>query len=160
MTTSDVSKRPEGVTLIAIVHFVLGGLGILSLIAVIIGGAIIASVAAEASLPVFMVLSVICLVVGIGSVVAIVAGVGLLQMRNWARWVTIVLAILNLPVFPIGTVIGGLMIWYLLQESIAAQFEKRVVVEPAQPTQPVQPKPTEVVEPARETPEVTIPPQE
>ena len=50
-------------------------------------------------------------------------GWGLLGLRRWARWLAFALAIINLFAFPIGTVIGGLIIWYLLQEDVREVFE-------------------------------------
>ena len=42
----------------------------------------------------------------------VAAAVGLLQLREWARWVAIALAALGLPLIPVHTVVGGLIIWY------------------------------------------------
>ncbi len=44
----------------------------------------------------------------------IIAGVGLLQLRPWARIVTIVLSALNLMNIPIGTLVGAYGLWVML----------------------------------------------
>lgn len=44
--------------------------------------------------------------VGIISIPSIIAGWGLSKRKEWARILTIIIAILNLPHFPIGTAIG------------------------------------------------------
>lgn len=43
---------------------------------------------------------------GIMSIPSIIAGWGLSQRKSWARILTIILAILSLPQFPVGTAIG------------------------------------------------------
>ncbi|HYC59716.1 MAG TPA: hypothetical protein VEK79_09135 [Thermoanaerobaculia bacterium] len=43
---------------------------------------------------------------GIMSIPSIIAGWGLSQKKSWARILTIILAILSLPQFPVGTAIG------------------------------------------------------
>ena len=53
----------------------------------------------------------------------IVAGVGLLRMASWGRWVAIVLGVLSLPLFPLGTITGGLTLWYLLMPETRVLFE-------------------------------------
>lgn len=37
-------------------------------------------------------------------------------MRPWARIPTLVIAGISLVKFPVGTVVGGLTLWYLLRE--------------------------------------------
>lgn len=53
----------------------------------------------------------------------IVAGMGLLARKGWARILAIVVGILNLVNFPIGTVIGGYTLWVLLQNTAISYFE-------------------------------------
>jgi len=53
----------------------------------------------------------------------IVAGAGVLARRSWGRILAIVVAVLSLLNFPIGTIIGIYAIWVLLQESAAAYFK-------------------------------------
>jgi hypothetical protein len=52
----------------------------------------------------------------------IVAGVGLLARKSWARYLAIVVAILGLVNFPIGTLVGVYALWILLQESALHYF--------------------------------------
>ena len=44
----------------------------------------------------------------------IIAGVGLLQLRPWARIVTVILSALNLMNIPIGTLVGAYGLWVML----------------------------------------------
>ncbi len=52
----------------------------------------------------------------------ILAGIGLLGRRQWGRILAIVVAILGLANFPIGTVIGAYALWVLLQDAAAGYF--------------------------------------
>ena len=52
----------------------------------------------------------------------IVAGFGLLAHKAWARYLAIVLGVLNLLNAPVGTVIGLYTLWVLMQEEAAAFF--------------------------------------
>ncbi len=53
----------------------------------------------------------------------IVAGAGVLARRTWGRILAIVVAVLGLLNFPIGTIIGIYAIWVLLQEEGANYFK-------------------------------------
>jgi hypothetical protein len=48
----------------------------------------------------------IAALVGILSIPSIIAGWGLSKRKSWARMLTMILAVLSLPSFPIGTAIG------------------------------------------------------
>lgn len=52
----------------------------------------------------------------------IVAGFGLLACKPWARYLAIVLSILNLLNVPVGTVMGSYSLWVLLQDTAATYF--------------------------------------
>ena len=56
------------------------------------------------------------------SLPSILTGRGLLNRRPWARIVGIILGILSLPGFPIGTAIGAYALWVLLNDRTAAEF--------------------------------------
>jgi hypothetical protein len=126
MTVSPTTRRPDGVTLLAILHFCSGGIGIiLSFILLLIGITPLLVLQAHPALIILVLFFIGAVVLSALSILAICTGVGLVRMRNWARWMTIILAIISLPAFPIGTVIGGLIIWYMLQDGVAALFEHR-----------------------------------
>jgi len=58
-----------------------------------------------------------------GIVAYILAGYGLLNYKSWARLLAIVLAILNLILFPIGTAIGIYTLWVMFNDETKALFE-------------------------------------
>lgn len=49
-------------------------------------------------------------------------GLGLFKLWNIARIVAIILAVFQLLAFPIGTIIGAIIIWYLLKGSTGDAF--------------------------------------
>ena len=55
-------------------------------------------------------------------VLDIAAVVGLLRLREWGRWLAIVLAILGLILIPVHTIVGALIIWYLLSDEAKHAF--------------------------------------
>lgn len=125
-TQSEKGGRPDNVTLIAIYYFVVGGLGLFGALAIVL----------LAIVPVVLVvqdpvgLNVSLAALGLGMITAgafgiasVVVGFGLLRLRSWARWAAIVLAILGLCGFPIGTVIGALILIYLLGDEARLVFE-------------------------------------
>jgi hypothetical protein len=65
------------------------------------------------------------------SLPGIVAGYGLLRRLNWGRVLAIVIGILNLVNFPVGTVIGIYALWVLMQPAAADYFspEQRILLD-------------------------------
>jgi hypothetical protein len=57
------------------------------------------------------------------AVPGIAAGYGLLKRQPWGRVLAIVIAVLGLVNFPIGTAIGIYALWVLLQQSAIDYFE-------------------------------------
>ncbi len=68
------------------------------------------------------------------SVPGIIGGIGLLKRKEWARIVVLIISVLNLFNFPIGTAVGAYSIWALVQPEVVAQFgnkpKEEVTVEP------------------------------
>ena len=58
-----------------------------------------------------------------GIIAYILAGYGLLKYKSWARILAIVLALLNLILFPIGTLIGIYTLWAMFNDEAEALFE-------------------------------------
>ncbi len=107
-------RRPDGVTLIAVWHFVVAGLCILGLC-----GMAVPIVAVWANPGDTALVATIALMFGVAVIILFggafaIVGWGLWQLEEWARAGAIVLAILQLPGLPIGTVVGALTLWYLL----------------------------------------------
>ena len=56
------------------------------------------------------------------SIPNIIAGVGLLLWKNWARYLTMVIAVLQLFNIPIGTALAAYSLWVLLQDETEVLF--------------------------------------
>ena len=67
---------------------------------------------------------------GVVGVLDIAAVVGLLRLREWGRWLAIVLAILGLILIPVHTIVGALIIWYLLSDEAKHAFGVAALPEP------------------------------
>jgi hypothetical protein len=118
-------RRPDGVTLISVYHFLRAALMLLAMLALIalpFAVGVFAEGDRDAMLWTSMASAVSLLFVGLVFLVNLVVGLGLLRMREWSRIAAIVLAVPRLFSFPVGTLIGGLTIWYLLQEPVSAEF--------------------------------------
>ena len=63
------------------------------------------------------------------SVPGIIAGIGLLGKKEWARILTLVLSVMNLMNIPIGTAVGAYSIWALVQEETVALFKPGIKKE-------------------------------
>jgi hypothetical protein len=59
---------------------------------------------------------------GVMAALQLLAGWGLLQRKPWARILTIVLGVISLIRFPLGTALGVYTLWVLLSKEGAAQF--------------------------------------
>ena len=133
-------KRPDGITIIAIIEFVLAAPFFLGALAILFFA--IPAVFMYAYTPHPMALLVPLLGLAIGAlfsaafgVLLVIAGVGMLNMRDWARIMTIILAILMLPGFPVGTLLGVVALWYLFQNEVKALFDQGGQVQAPAPGQ-------------------------
>lgn len=118
-------RRDDGVTLIALYHFLVSLLFLAGTVALAIPGMILAIVAATEAPPVFIGMAVIGLIACVTmafTVLYLVAGYGLWTLRQWARVTALALSMLTLLLFPVGTIAGGLIIWHLLKPEVAARF--------------------------------------
>jgi hypothetical protein len=119
-------KRPDWITIISIYHYFVAGLFVLGLCVMIAVPFIVAAAPdadAAAAVPIVAIVTVIAVFIllifaaGFG-----VIGWGLWTLKPWARMGAIVLAGLSLLSVPIGTIIGGLTLWYLFQPEARAAF--------------------------------------
>ncbi|MCC7174583.1 MAG: hypothetical protein IT159_05245 [Bryobacterales bacterium] len=125
----------DHVRILGYLHIVLSGLGILGALAVLLvfGGAVGLvgmtnpphSDAWRIGIPVIGVVgTAIAALVLLLSVPGLIAGVGLLKFRPWARLLTIVLSALNLVNVPVGTALGIYGLWVLLQAETERLFDQ------------------------------------
>jgi hypothetical protein len=108
-------SRPDGVTILALWYFVLAGgalfgacvatvpIGLISMSDMPTGGRLLASMVLGVGVTLTLLVGVVCSLVAWG----------LWNKAPWARIAGLVLAILHLPFFPVGTAIGTATLWYL-----------------------------------------------
>jgi len=58
------------------------------------------------------------------SIPGIIAGIGLFKRKEWARILTLVISVINLANFPVGTAVGVYSIWALVQPEVIEQFKR------------------------------------
>jgi hypothetical protein len=96
----------------------LGGLGLFLLLA---GTGIISQ--DETALTVLMLVAIfVAGLLALLSLPELLAGYGLLRMKNWGRILALILGVLNLPGFPIGTLLGIYTLWALLDDETQYMF--------------------------------------
>ncbi|WP_346854792.1 hypothetical protein [uncultured Draconibacterium sp.] len=77
----------------------------------------------EAEFVLSIIANVIMVLSLIVSIPGIIAGIGLFKRKNWARILTLIISVLNLFSFPIGTALGVYSIWALVQPEVVADFK-------------------------------------
>ena len=77
----------------------------------------------EANFVLGIIANVIMLITLIFSFPGILAGIGLFKRKEWARILTLILSVLNLISFPIGTAVGVYSIWALVQPENVEAFK-------------------------------------
>jgi len=77
----------------------------------------------DAQLVMNIIAKVIMVFVIILSVPGIIAGIGLMKRKEWARILTLILSVLDLINFPIGTAVGAYSIWALVQPEVVEEFK-------------------------------------
>ena len=68
---------------------------------------------------------IIFLCVAIVSVPAVIAGIGLLKFRQWARILTIIVSVLHLFSIPFGTALGIYGMWVLFKDETMALLNSK-----------------------------------
>lgn len=66
---------------------------------------------------------VVMVVLVVLSIPGIIAGIGLMKRKEWARILTLIISVLDLVNFPIGTAVGVYSIWTLVQPEAIEQFK-------------------------------------
>jgi O-antigen/teichoic acid export membrane protein len=65
---------------------------------------------------------IIAIFIFLMSVPGIIAGIGLMKHKEWGRILTLILSVISLLNFPLGTAIGAYCIWALVQDETVALF--------------------------------------
>lgn len=125
LTTPSKPPRADGVTLLAVYHLMLSALLLLATMGLsipMIITAIVGVVEDSDALIATGILGLLAAVTMVLCLVMLAVGFGLWTLRQWARVASIALAVLGLWFVPIGTVLGGVTLWYLFKPEVADQF--------------------------------------
>ncbi len=113
------------IKVVAIVNILYGVLGLLATAGMLVGG--LFSGLFSGGLFSFLAITVASvvggLILGALSLFGIIAGFGLLNHRQWARWVIIVVSAMRLFKWPFGTLFGGYSLWVLLNDETRREFD-------------------------------------
>ena len=133
----------QHVTVLGVLYVVLGVMGLMAavIVLVIFGGlAGLVGVAAQndpdaqIAVPILGALAVgLCCLLGLLSAPGVIAGVGLIKFKPWARILAIILSILNLLNIPFGTAIGIYGLWVLLTPETEPLFQGEALPPAPQP---------------------------
>jgi hypothetical protein len=126
-------RRPDGIALLSIYHFLVAGLSLLGCCVLAMVPFIVA-VAVSPYRPGHIALPIVALVALLGLLLLLLYGAahaavgwGLWRLQPWSRLGAIVLAIVDLfAVPPISTAIGALALWYLFQPEARAALGEGV----------------------------------
>ena len=112
------------IKVVAIVNIAYGVLGLLASAGMLLGG--VFSGVFSGGLFSFLAITAASvlgsLIVGGLSVFGIIAGVGLLNHRPWARFVIMVVSAMRLLRWPFGTLFGAYSLWVLLNDETQREF--------------------------------------
>ena len=79
----------------------------------------------EAEIVLSIIANIIMVVFVILSIPGILAGIGLFKRKEWARILTLIISVINLLNFPIGTAVGVYSIWALSQSETVEFFKNK-----------------------------------
>jgi hypothetical protein len=129
---SDMNPMQNHIRILGILHIVFGIIGVLVGLVVFgvmggIAGITASNAEAEDAAIAVPIIGGIGLIIAICFIVvsapAIIAGIGLMQMKSWARMLGIIISILELIMFPIGTALGAYGIWVLFSRDAQVLFD-------------------------------------
>ncbi len=119
-------QRTDGLTLVAGYHFLVAALFLIGTLIMMIPTGILGIVSVvedpDAMIAMFIVGTIAILTLGL-CLLYLAVGYGLWTLKPWGRVAALALAVVSLFGFPIGTVTGGLTLWYLMQPQVATKFE-------------------------------------
>jgi hypothetical protein len=116
----------QHIKILSVLFIIFGIIGILAAILVfVIGAGTAATIASQGGsdqdraagmLATGGCMTAVAAVVGILAIPNLIAGWGLMKRKSWARILTIIMACLSLPSFPLGTAIGVYALWVMFNE--------------------------------------------
>jgi hypothetical protein len=77
----------------------------------------------EAQFVLSIIANVLIIFFAVLSIPGIIAGIGLFKRKEWARILTLIISVLDLFNFPLGTAVGVYSIWALVQPETIEHFK-------------------------------------
>ena len=116
------------IKVVAIVNLLYSAVGILAAAGVLFGGVFgsLASGSLIGAIAGSLASVVTAILIGCLSVFGLVAGFGLLNHQQWARYVIILVSTLRLFRWPFGTLFGAYSLWVLLNRETREIFDMRL----------------------------------
>jgi len=119
----------QHVTVVAALNIGLGALGlVLAMIVfvVLVGAGFLIAASGDAdAVPILTFIAVIAAgFLFITSVPDIIGGIGLVKRQSWARILVLILSVLKLINFPLGTIVGVYSIWVLMQDEAVQMLDR------------------------------------
>ena len=116
----------QHLTVVAALNIGLGALGIvLAMIAFVFFAGIGLLSGDPDAMPILMFIAVIAAgFLFITSAPDIIGGIGLVKRQSWARILVLILSVLKLINFPLGTIVGVYSIWVLMQDEAAQILDR------------------------------------
>lgn len=116
---------PQGVKISSIIFYVFAGIALLGMCAsIVLNGMALAAAGGDETLVTSSGINI-----GIGACVGILVtalygfvGYSLSKLQKWSRIAAIVLGVLLLCGFPIGTIGGGVVLYYMFQQDVQQAF--------------------------------------
>jgi len=123
-----INPMEKHINIVGILHIILSILGIVTafIIFVIVTGAGMASGDETAMMITSIVGPGVAFVIAVFSLPGIVAGIWIMQHKEWARVLMIVISILGLLNIPFGTVLGIYSLWVLFNNDTISLFKKAI----------------------------------
>lgn len=79
----------------------------------------------EAQMVLGIIANVLMVILVILSIPGIIAGIGLFKRKEWARILTLIISVIDLLNFPLGTAVGVYSIWALVQPETIELFKNK-----------------------------------
>lgn len=105
------------------------GLGVLGVVLAMIAFVVLAGIGLLSGDPDAMPILTFIAVIAAGfflitSVPDIIGGIGLVKRQSWARILVLILSVLKLINFPLGTIVGVYSIWVLMQDEAVQMLDR------------------------------------
>lgn len=127
MTTPTLpARRTDGITAIAVYHYAVAGIFTFGAFFFAIPTIILGIVGIVEDTGAFIGMAAVALIAMAllaFALLNITIGYGVWTLRGWARLGAMAVAVVGLLAVPLGTLVGALILWYLLKPEVAAAFE-------------------------------------